>query len=203
MFARLFVLLTFVLAPTIALAQSSPKIAVVNFERAVVESVEGKKASDRFNAQFEEHRKKIEAKQKELEDMETRLRTQERALSETARADLTRNIQRGQTDLTRLNEDAQRELGTSREELLRPISDIAGKILEAYAAEQAYTVIFDLSNPQTNIVYASDALDVTAELIRRIDTVMTQTPAAAQPARPAAPAQPPRPATPAPPRPQP
>ena len=45
MFARLLVLLTFVLAPAIALTQSTPKIAVVNFERAVVESVEGKKAA--------------------------------------------------------------------------------------------------------------------------------------------------------------
>lgn len=198
MFARLSVLLTFVLAPMIALAQSTPKIAVVNFERAVVESVEGKKAAAKFNALVEEYRKKIEGKQKELDDMETRLRTQERALSETARADLTRNIQRGQTDLTRMNEDAQRELDGSRQELLRPISDIAAKILEAYAGEQAYTVIFDLSNPQTNIVYASDTLDVTTELIRRIDAAMAQAaPAAAQPAQPARPAS-----SPAPPRPQ-
>ncbi len=179
MFARLSVLLTLVLAPTIVLAQSTPKIAVVDFERAVVESVEGKKASAQFNAKVEEHRAKIEAKQKELEDIQARLSTQQRALSETAIADLNRNLQRGQTDLTRMNEDAQRELDGYRNELLRPISEAAGRLLEAFSAEQSYTMIFDLSNPQTNIVYVSDALNITAEITRRIDAALTQAPAAA------------------------
>jgi outer membrane protein len=190
MFARFSVLLTVMLAPIAGLAQNAPKVAVVDFERAVVESAEGKKASAQFNAKFEEHRTKIEAKQKELEDMQNRLTTQQRALSEVAIADLNRNIQRGQTDLTRLNEDAQRELGTYREELLRPISDAAAAILQAYAAEQSLTMIFDLSNPQSNIVYASDALDVTAELIRRIDAALAQAARPATTGAPAAPAAP-------------
>jgi outer membrane protein len=197
MFARLPVLLTVMLAPIAGLAQTAPKVAVVDFERAVVESAEGKKAAAQFNAKFEEHRTKIEAKQKELEDMQNRLTTQQRALSEVAIADLNRDIQRGQTDLTRLNEDAQRELGTYREELLRPISDAAARILQAYATEQSFTMIFDLSNPQSNIVYASDTLDVTAELIRRIDAALAQ---AARPATPATPATPAAPAAPAAPR---
>src|SRR5687768_9546611 len=148
MFARLSVLLAIVLTPIALQAQGPPKIAVVNFEQAVVESAEGKKAAAEFNTKFEEHRTKIEGKQKEIADMENRLQTQQRALSEAAVADLTRNIQRGQTDLTRMNEDAQRELGTYREELLRPISDAAAAILQGFAAEQGFTVIFDLSNPQ-------------------------------------------------------
>ncbi len=192
MFARLLVLLTVVLAPAIVLAQGTPKIAVVDFERAVVESVEGKKASAQFNAKVEEHRSKIEAKQKELEDIQTRLATQQRALSEAAIADLNRNLQRGQTDLTRMNEDAQRELEGYRNELLRPISEAGAQLLEAYAAEQSYTVIFDLSNPQTNIVYASDTLNVTTEITRRIDAALAQAAPAARPA-PAAPAAAPRP----------
>ena len=192
MFGRLSVLLTVALAPAIVLAQGTPKIAVVDFERAVVESAEGKKASAQFNAKVEEHRSKIEAKQKELEDIQTRLATQQRALSEAAIADLNRNLQRGQTDLTRMNEDAQRELEGYRNELLRPISETAARLLEAYAAEQSYTVIFDLSNPQTNIVYASDTLNVTAEVTRRIDAALAQAPAATRPA-PAAPAAAPRP----------
>src|SRR6059036_2291240 len=134
-------LLTIVLLliPSSLPGQGYSKIAVVDFERAVVESVEGKKASDGFNAKLEERQKEVEKRQKELEEAQNKLRTQERVLSDAAKADLQRDIDRRQTELTRVNEDAQKELGALRDELLRPVADLATRILKAYASDQGYT----------------------------------------------------------------
>lgn len=168
------------------------KVAIVDFERAVVQSKEGVKGQDRFNAKTEEWNKKIEAKQKEMEDAQTRLRTQDRVLSEVARADLNRTITRVQTELTRMGEDAQMELDALRMELLRPTLEVAQQVLNAYAADKGYNVVIDISVPDGNVLFYNKANDITDDLIKAIDSA---TPAAATPApaTPAATAPAPRP----------
>jgi outer membrane protein len=162
-------LIVLLLIPSSLLAQAFSKVGVVDFERAVVESIEGKKSSEKFKAKLEERQKDVEKRQRELEEAQNKLRTQERVLSDAAKLELQRDIDRRQTELTRVNEDAQKELGALRDELLRPVADIAGKILNAYAADQGYTMVIDVSNPQNNVLFVNPIADITTELIRRID----------------------------------
>src|SRR5438132_1598473 len=187
----LFVLGFFMSAPLVS-GQIS-KIAVVDFERAIVQSVEGKKSSGQFNAKLQSKQADAEKRQKELEDAQRKLQTQERTLSDTAKANLQKDIDRRTTELKRFNEDSQKELQSLRDELLRPIAERASAILNAIAAEQGYTLIIDVSNPQSNVVWFNPNNDLTAELTRRIDAA-TKTTEAAKPAAPPAV----RPATPAP-----
>jgi outer membrane protein len=175
-----------------------------------VESAEGKKSSEKFNATVEAKQKEAEKRQKELEDLTNKLRTQERVLSDAAKVDLQRDIDRRQIELTRFNEDAQKDVADLREKLLRPLTEVANAILNAYAAERGFTVIIDVSNPQNNVVYANPSADITAELIRRIDAEMAKrapaqssapappAPAAGQKPAAQAPAATPKPATPTP-----
>jgi len=168
----------------------------VDFEKAVVESVEGKKSSEKFNTTLQSKQADAEKRQKELEDAQKKLQTQERTLSETAKANLQKDIDRRTTELQRFNEDAQKELQSLRDELLRPIAERASAILNALAAEQGYTLIVDVSNPQNNVVWFNPKNDVTEEVTRRIDAATKTSeakPAAPSAVRPATP-------TPAPPR---
>jgi outer membrane protein len=180
------------------------KVAVVDFERAVVESAEGKKASAKFNSTLQAKQTEIEKRQKELDDQQKKLQTGTRTLSDTAKADIQKDIDRRTTELQRLNEDAQKDLQTMRDDLLRPIAERATDILRAMAMEGGYTLIVDISNPQTNVVFFSPKYDITADLIKKIDAEMakeaaaggdskapgTSAPGTARPATP--PAAPPR-----------
>ena len=179
------------------------KVAVVDFEKALVDSAEGKKSSDKFNATLQSKQSDGQKRQQELEDAQKKLQTQERTLSETAKANLQKDIDRRTTELQRFNEDSQKELQSLRDELLRPIAEKASAILNQLAAEQGYTLVVDISNPQNNVVWFNPRNDITAELTRRINAAMATTSNAA-PARPAGstPA-PPRPAAPLVPRPSP
>src|SRR5438093_1223709 len=196
-------LILILLLPLALVRSQTSRIAVVDFEKALVESVEGKKSSERFNATLQSKQAEAEKRQKELEDAQKKLQTQGAALSETAKANLQKDIDRRTTELQRFNEDAQKELQSVRDELLRPIAERASAILNALAAEQGYTLIIDVSNPQSNVVWFNPNNDLTAELTRRIDAA-TKTNDAAKPAgppavRPAAPAPVPPPRTVAPP----
>lgn len=193
-------MLALLFAVPTARAQLS-KVVVVDFERAVVESAEGKKSSEKFNAVLKAKQTDIDKKQKELEDQSKKLQNGARTLSDAAKAELQRDIDRRTTELTRVNEDAQKELQLTRDELLRPIAERATAILNAMAAAEGYTLVIDVSNPETNVIFANPKNDITAELIKRIDAAAppeTKPPAAGTAAPPAAT---PRPATPAAPRP--
>src|SRR5262247_2858633 len=128
-------------------------VVVVDFERAVVESAEGKKSSDKFNYTLQAKQGDVEKKQKELEDQQKKLQNGARTLNDTAKADLQRDIDRRTTDLQRINEDAQKELQTLRDQLLRPIAERATAILNAMSDEQGYTLVIDTSSQDHNVLW--------------------------------------------------
>jgi outer membrane protein len=179
------VLLIALSVPAAVLGQS--KIAVVDFERAVVECAEGQVSQQKFNARFEEKQKEIEKRRKELEAIQIRLQTQDKVLSDTVKLGLQRDLERGQVEFTRISEDAQKELEALRNDLLQPIAQKASAVLNSFAVEQGYSLVVDTSNPENNVVFVNPNNDITEELIRRLDAAAA---AMAKPAeRPAEPAQ--------------
>lgn len=174
-----------------ATAGTSGRVAVVDFQKAVLENAEGKKAQEKLMAEVSKRQKDFEDKQKSLQDAQNKLQTQNTALSDTAKADLSRQIDKLNTDLQRMNDDAQKEIGDLQQQLLRPIADRAQKVLQAYSAENGFSVVFDVSNQQNNIIYVQEVADITTEIIRRVDSELAKTPAAPAPAAPK-PAEPPK-----------
>jgi outer membrane protein len=195
------ILALLVAAPSLR-AQNS-KVVVVDFERAVVECAEGKKSSDKFNAALQAKQGDVEKKQKELEDQQKKLQNGARTLNDTAKADLQRDIDRRTTELQRINEDAQKELQTLRDQLLRPIAERATAVLNAMSDEQGYTLVVDTSSPDHNVLWWNKKNDITDELIKRINAATPQEPAKTEAPKQSAPATPtaPRPTTPAVPKP--
>jgi outer membrane protein len=175
-------------------------VVVVDFERAVVESAEGKKASDKFNAAAKAKQADLEKRQSDIADLQKKLQAGTRTLSDSAKNDIQRDIDRRTTELQRLSEDAQKEMQALRDDLLRPIAERATQILNAMAVEQGYTLVVDASNPENNIVFVNPKNEITAELVKRIDAASPKEPP--KPAGAAAPATP-KPTTPAPATPKP
>jgi Skp family chaperone for outer membrane proteins len=165
--------------PLSLLAQTS-RIAVIDFERAVVESVEGKKAANDFNARLAEKQKELEKMQQELAELENTLQTQERSLSAERRLELTRSIDRKRTDLTRATEDAEKEFAGLREQLLQPIAESASTLLKTYFDELGFAVLIDVSAPQHNVLYVDEEVNITEAFVRRLDEEAARK-AAAQP----------------------
>jgi len=184
-----FALLVFI---PVALAQLS-NVVVVDFEGAVVGSAEGKRSSDKFNATVQAKQNELGKRQQELDDQQKKLQNGARTLSDQAKSDLQRDIDRRTTELQRLNEDAQKELSLTRDELLRPIADRASAILNAMAAELNYTLVIDVSNPETNVIWKNPKNDITEELIKRINASAPKEPA--KPAAAPSTNKPPPPAT--------
>ena len=72
------VFLVTLMAPASLLAQ---RVAVINFDRVVAESIEGRGAGAELEAHYNTLAAALEAEQASLEEMQGRLATQERVLS--------------------------------------------------------------------------------------------------------------------------
>jgi outer membrane protein len=162
------------------------RVAVVDFQKAVIDNSEGKKAQDKFMAELNKRQKDFEDKQKALTDAQTKLQNGDKTLNDTAKADISKSIDKLNTELQRMNDDAQKELGDLRQQLFRPIAEKTSDVLKAYAAENGFSVVFDSSSEASSIVYVQDVADITTEIIRRVDAAPAK--AAAAPAAPGAPA---------------
>src|SRR5262245_50770022 len=186
--SKLFLLTTLITtiaaAPAVVRAQNS-KVAAVDFERAVVQCSEGKKASEKFNTAVQAKQTELAQRQKDIDDSTKKLQNGARTLSDAAKGELQRDIDKKTTELQRLNEDAQKELETMRDELLRPIAQRATALLNAMAEQSGYTMVIDVSNPQSNVVFVNQKFDITEELIKRIDAEAAKAPAASEGAKPA------------------
>jgi Skp family chaperone for outer membrane proteins len=161
-------------------AKSAPsRVAVIDFQRAITENAEGKKAAEKLMAEVTKRQTEFDTLQKSVEEKETRLRTQGNALNETTRATLTREIDEGTTKLTRLNEDGQKALGELQQVLFRPIAERTNRVVNTYASQAGFAVIFDASSQASSIIFMDPVADITTEIIRLVDADAAKTPTAA------------------------
>jgi outer membrane protein len=178
------VVLIAVLLPAAVFAQApaaggpvAGRVAVVDFQKAVIENAEGKKAQEKYLAELNKRQKEFEDKQKAMVEAQTKLQNGDKALNETAKTDLAKSIDKMNTELQRMNDDAQKEMPDLQQQLFKPIAEKAQDAVKAYSSENGFAVVFDTSSQASSIIYNQDIADITTEIIRRIDAAAAKAPA--------------------------
>ncbi len=171
------------LLPLAVTAQTGASIAVIDFQGAALNSDDGIEAQAAIEARAAELEAELGNLQADLAAAQTRYETQQRALSATALAGLETEITRLQTQINRAAEDADLEIQLVQAQVLQPVSERVREIVLAYAEETGLDLILDAT---AGIVYASEATNITAEVVRR----MNEASAAEAPVESAAPANP-------------
>jgi outer membrane protein len=161
------------------------KIVVVNMQDAVTESNEGKVQAAKFDAKVAEWTKKLDTIKSDLETAQKKLQTQASLASASVIAGLNKTIGDKQTELQRTSEDAQKDVDEYRDQLLGPVMMVAQEEMNKLAMEKNYSIVYDLSAPNSPIVYSSKDCDITSE----VKTRMNAKPGGAAPASTAAPAR--------------
>jgi outer membrane protein len=178
------------------------KIAVINVRQAIVTTSEGKQASAELQAQFAARQTELENLNKQITDLRQRLSAGQATLSQDEQARLTRQGELLARQLQRKQDEYQEDVNASQGDVIDKIGRKMIDVLDRYARENGYVVILDSSAQNTPILYASNQIDVTQDIIRLYDQAYplkagsaTPKPAsrpAAQPAAPKpAPSQPP------------
>jgi len=164
-----------------ALAQQ--KIGVVQVQSAIIGTKEGQKAANDLETRMAPKRKELEGKQSELRTLQESLQKGGSVMNEQARAELARKIDSKNKDYQRSLEDAQAEFQGEQDKLLNDLGAKLMAVINKYAKDNGYSLVIDVSNPQTPVMYASETIDITKEVIDLYDkNAGISAPPAAKPA---------------------
>ncbi len=148
-----------------SLAPAQQKVAIINLQKAVLDSAEIKKASADLEAKFKPRQDQMEKLQKELQGIQQQLSTMAGKLTPQAESELTAQGQRKQRDLQRLTEDLQGDVDRERNDILSQVGQRMQEIVKKLAEEKGLDVVIDV----TNAVYFKPALEITAEATAAYD----------------------------------
>jgi outer membrane protein len=152
-------LLCFVLAPLATLASAQLKVAVVNVQKAMLDSDDLKKTSAEIEAKYKPRQDELQKLQSELQSIQTQL--QNNKLTQQAQADLQLQGQRKQRDAQRLSDDLQAEFDRDRQDVLGKAAQKMTEVVKKLAEEKGFDMVLDVS--QT--LYFKSALDITADAL--------------------------------------
>src|SRR5262245_41148668 len=111
------------LIPGVFLMQTSGSlaVAVVDFDRAVASTPDGKEALTKLKTFGDEQTSAIQKKAKEANDLQDKLRLQDRVLSAETRTQMTRELETARTAVETMQDEAQKKFTEMQQQLLGPI----------------------------------------------------------------------------------
>jgi outer membrane protein len=190
-------------APAAIVPQAVPaKIALIAFEQAVFGTNEGQKAVADIQKKYEPKKAQIETLGTEVDTLKKQLAALPATASADDRAAKQRVIDSKDKELQRQAEDAQTSYNAELQDAYGKVAQKFSVTLKNYVAQNGYTILIDVSNQQSAVMWALPNTDVTEATVAAYNTssgVAAPAPSAPSATRPA-PTQP-RPAGPAAPKP--
>jgi outer membrane protein len=161
--------------------QAAPKVGVISVQGAIVGTKDGQKASQDLEVKFAPKKKDIDTRQTELAQLQDQYNKGGNLMNEDKRNQLARDIDEKKKRLERDVQDAQEELNAEQQKVLQGLGQRMMAVIEKYAKDNGYTMILDVSNPNTPVLYASSGIDITQDIISLYDKTSTNGAPAAKP----------------------
>jgi outer membrane protein len=187
-------LLAVLLAPAAAMAQEA-RVVAVDTEQAVLKSEAGKIADKKLTTEIDKKKEEFKAKDKKLTDAKAEFELKISVWSAEKKAEMASELDRMDKEIKRGVEDTNVYLDKMRDEELGWIVRAAKAELDKLVQEKSYDIVIDLAGDgRAYFVYVNPKIDITEELVKRINANAVKTSAVkAEPtpgeAKPAAPKQ--------------
>ena len=167
-----------------AQGQTPTKVAIINVQNAILSTKEGQKAAtDIQTTLFVPRKADLDRKQADVAALQDQLRKGSATMSQDAKDKLQRDIDAKSKTLTRDTEDASAELDAAQGKIMQELGNKMLAVIEKYATQNGIALVIDVSNPQTPVLWAASAIDITNDIVKLYDQAYPV--AAAAPAAPA------------------
>jgi len=144
------------------------KVAYINIQRIANESAEGKAATAKVQALVQKKQAEANEKNKALQADQAKLASGGSVLSEAARGELEKKIERQNVELQRATQDAQQEVQELQQQLQAEFQRKLMPIVQQVAQAKGIHVLFSAAD--SGIVWADGGLDITGDVIKQFDT---------------------------------
>ena len=163
----IFVALAVLVLALASTAAAQVKIGVIDSQKVLETSSEGKKVLARLTETDKQNQAAIAKLDDEIRQIQTKLNTQAITLTEDAVTQLRADLDRKNTDRKRKAEDAYTGMNDLTQRLFAKVQEELLPIVTQIGKERALDVILDAKN--SGAVYWSPAIDLTADVIKRYD----------------------------------
>jgi outer membrane protein len=163
------------------------KIALVAFEQAVFATNEGQRAVQDVQDKYKPKKAQIDTLAQEVDSLKKQLQSAPATLSDEERATRLKNIDTKEKQLNRDAEDAQTAYNADLQEAYGKVAAKVSVTLKDYVGKNGYTLLLDVSNQQSNVMWAVPSTDVTQAVVAAYNTssgVAAPAPSAPAAARP-------------------
>jgi len=143
------------------------KVGFVNLQAIAQLSTDGKAAAAKVNALAQKKQTEAADKAKALQTNQQKLETSGSVMSDTARAQLQKDIERQTVEGQRFEQDAQAELNELQQQLQQEFQGKLMPVLEAISKEKGLQVLFSAGD--SGVIWAEPGIDLTLEAVKRLD----------------------------------
>jgi outer membrane protein len=146
-------------------ASAQSKVAIVNLQKAVMDSAEIKAASAAMEARYKPRVAQIEALDKEIAAIAQNLQSNAGKLTAQAEADLNAQGQRKQRDVQRMRDDLQADVDRERNDILQKSALKMTDVLKKLSEDKGLDMVVDAPYAP----YFKASLDITPDLVAAYD----------------------------------
>jgi Skp family chaperone for outer membrane proteins len=150
---------------TNSLVAGPTKVAIINIQAAIANTNEGQRDLDALQKKFEPKQIELKSLGDEVDNLKKQLAAQTSALNDEERNKRVQTIETKQKTLQRDLEDAQNDYQTQSNEIAQRIGSKLMQSLDAYAKQNGYAVVIDVSQQQSPVLWAAQSVDITKPVI--------------------------------------
>jgi outer membrane protein len=169
-------------SPPAAGGTGAGQIVVLNSQRLALESAPGKEAYGRLKKLSDQRKEDLDKLEKDARDLVQKLNDQGTSMPEDKREALAKQADDKQKAWKRAQEDAQRDLQEAERKEMAALENRIGPVVNEYFKEKKYALVLD---SRAGIVYRDDLVDVTDDVLKRINTTAALPPSKASASAPA------------------
>jgi outer membrane protein len=173
-----------------AQAAASSKVAIIHVQNAILQTKDGQKAQGDLNAKFTPKKSQLEKKQNDILALQDQMKKGSATMSDDAKNKIAREIDANQKGLQRESEDFESDVQQEEGKIMQDLGQKMMDVIIKYATQNGFSMVVDVSNPQTPVLWADPSVDITNEIIKLYDQAHPGTgasaPTAAKPTNPPA-----------------
>ena len=170
--------------PAASATAGPAKIAVIAFQVAVAQTNEGQRDFADLQKKFEPRRDQLKALNDQIDQLTKQLQAQANTLSPVEQQNRATAIDDKRKQLDRDSQDAQSDFQEAMQSTYNTLAAKVYDVMEAYAQQHGFTLVLDISQQQSPVLYASNDTNITKAVIDSYNTksgIPAPAPGSAQP----------------------
>jgi outer membrane protein len=141
------------------------RIAVVRFQLAVAQTNEGQRDFADLQKKYAPKQASLKALSNDVENLTKQLQTPSASLTDTERATKAKTLEEKKKQLDRDVEDARNNFQQDVQDMYNSLQQKVYDVLQTYAEQQGITLVLDVSQQQTPVLWANGTSDITKPII--------------------------------------